>query len=396
MPNNTSLWGPGFAPSQTQQRQPQQQYGDDPKGHSYNAINQAQNRYNQQQGPLANQMAYNYGRGSEANYGDYTDIMGLYRGIASGGDGGDGGGSGGGGGSYSAFLVHPGTASYNDPFNSYAGYTDFSKTGGFSPEDIANMRARGVSPIRAAYANAEREVGRQRSLQGGYSPNAIASQVKMAREQGQSAADATQNVEAGLAQMRQQGRLAGLGGMSNIEGQRLGADVDLSKFNVGLDYQGQVFNAQQQAQAQASNNAAGAASAAQSTGDRLRALAGMTQLYGTNPGMSETFGNQAMGIVGQGGNFGNAMVGQGISAGRMPGQWEQTTGRIGDVGNMIGQYSNAIYPWLDRMGNRQPTSPQRPIGSFGGAGTGGVPVNIGRTGYQMPEQPRTSSTYYPQ
>src|SRR5262245_55671532 len=36
-------------------------------------------------------------------------------------------------------------------------YDNFSKTGGYSPEDIANFRARATSPIRAAYANAMRE-----------------------------------------------------------------------------------------------------------------------------------------------------------------------------------------------------------------------------------------------
>jgi len=216
--------------------------GDDPKGRSRTAIAEQTNRFNQQQGPMVNNMAMNYGRATEANYGDYTDVMNNYRDIASGGAGSyadiAGGGGGGGGGGYSAFTVSPGRAGYADPFKSYGGYEEFSKTGGFSEGDIANMRARGVAPVRAAYANAEREVGRQRSLQGGYAPNAIAAQVKMAREQGQGMADAMQGVEAGLAQQRQQGRLAGLGGMSNIEGQRLGADVDISKFNTGLDFQG--------------------------------------------------------------------------------------------------------------------------------------------------------------
>src|SRR6185295_3747842 len=133
--------------------------------------------------------------------------------------------------------------------------------GGYSPQDINNMRARSVAPIRAAYANAQNEIGRQRSLQGGYSPNAIAAQVKMAREQGQSGADALQNTEAGLAQMRNQGRLAGLGGMSGIEGQRLNADVDLGKFNTELDFRGQTYNADANSQAQARNIALGQSNA---------------------------------------------------------------------------------------------------------------------------------------
>lgn len=94
-----------------------------------------------------------------------------------------------------------------------SGYRQFAETGGFSPEDLANIRARSVSPIRAVYANALQNVNRQRALQGGYSPNYGALTARLAREQSMSQADAAINREAGLAEMVQKGRLAGLGGM---------------------------------------------------------------------------------------------------------------------------------------------------------------------------------------
>jgi hypothetical protein len=345
------------------------QQGDDPKGRSRTAITEQTNRFNQQQGPMVNNFAYQTGRANEANYGDYTDIMNNYRDIASGGAGsyGDiaGGGGGGGGGGMSAYTVSPGRAGYSDPFKSYGGYEEFSRTGGFSGDDIANMRARGVSPVRAAYANAEREVGRQRSLQGGYAPNAIAAQVKMAREQGQGMADAMQGVEAGLAQQRQQGRLAGLGGMSNIEGQRLSADVDVSKFNTGLDYQGQVYNADSAARAAAANMSAGESAAnraLQARGadmdDRFRALGGMTNLYGTTPGMSQMFGNQLLQGVGLGGQFGQGVMSNSINAERQPGQWEQTAGRANDVMDWINTGTGVMNAWNNR---RQPTQSGTPM-----------------------------------
>ena len=181
----------------------------DPRGRMQNQSDYQRQRYENQQGPMVQAFAQNYGQGAEQGMGDYTDIMNRYAGIAS------DPGMGGGGGGYGPSLIN-----YNDPFNSYGGYEEFSKTGGYSPTDIANMRARGVSPIRSAYANAERNIGQQRALQGGYSPNAIATQAKMAREQGQSAADATQNVEAGLADARNHGRLARIRWMSDIESQR--------------------------------------------------------------------------------------------------------------------------------------------------------------------------------
>ena len=68
--------------------------------------------------------------------------------------------SGGGGGSSTSFVGGAGAAG----FPSYGGYQDFAKTGGFSPEDIANMRARGAGGVRSAYAGAQREVGRQRAF----------------------------------------------------------------------------------------------------------------------------------------------------------------------------------------------------------------------------------------
>jgi hypothetical protein len=342
------------------------QSGGDPRGRVQNQGQYQQQRYENQQGPMADAFAYNYGRGSEANYGDYTDIMNRYRGLAGGSGGSGGGGGGGGGGGYSAFTVNPGRASYRDPFKSYGGYEEFSKTGGYSAADIANMRARGVGPIRSAYANAEREMQRGRSLQGGYSPNMAAAQVKMAREQGQSSADAVQNVEAGIAQARNQGRLAGLGGMSNIEGQRLGADVDLSKFNTQLDFQGQTYNADAQSRAQSANNASRAAAASQSTADQFRALQGMTSLYGTTPGMSNMFGTQLMGGVGQGGTFGLNMMGRDIESQGLPGAYDTNMGRINDIGDMAGRVANPVMDWYE----------QRRRNGGGGGGYNGGAGNI--------------------
>jgi hypothetical protein len=363
------------------------QSGGDPRGRAQNQNQYQQQRYENQQGPMANAFAYNYGRGSESDYGNYTDIMNQYRNIASGGGAGAGGGGGGGG--YSAFTVSPGKASYNDPFNSYKGYTEFSETGGYSPNDIANMRARGVSPIRSAYANAEREMGRGRALQGGYSPNMAASQVKMAREQGQSAADATQNVEAGLAEARNRGRLAGLSGMYGVENSRLGADVDLSKFNVGLDFEGQQYNADAQARAQAANIGSAESSAAASRAQQMQALNGMANLYGTTPGMSQLFGNQLLTAVGQGGQMGNTFTQNEIAAGRSPGAWDQTMNRIGGVMDLFSKGSTAAYPWLNDERQGQNQIPQGP-GYTSGLPQGPMPG----TQYPIPQVPRVPQYGY--
>lgn len=98
-----------------------------------------------------------------------------------------------------------------------SGYQNMADTGGFTPMGIAAMRARAISPIRAAYSNAQRNIERQRAM-GGTSAGAKTLMARMAREQGQAASDATTNTEAGLAQMIQQGKLAGLGGLTNLYG----------------------------------------------------------------------------------------------------------------------------------------------------------------------------------
>lgn len=345
-------------------------YAQGQMGNAYNRaggqIDYQRNRYEQQQNPIMASFAGNYARGAEQGMGDYTDIMNRYRQVynAAGTPEGGGGGGGGEGGGYG--MVSPEQINVSDPFNSYAGFQDFSQTGGYSPADVANMRARGVSPIRAAYANAQRGIGRQRSLQGGYSPGAQAAMVQMAREQGQSAADATQNVEAGLAQMRNQGRLAGLGGMSDIEKQRY-----------EMDYRQQVFNAQQRASAASQNASASGANAAASRaaveadrGDQMRALAGMSNLYGTTPGQAALFGNQVMGALNSSAQFGGGLIdsenqrASGISQGQIgliggrnqaatqPGGLERGIGLAGSI-------AGAAYPWIDRYSNR----PQQPTGT---------------------------------
>lgn len=98
-----------------------------------------------------------------------------------------------------------------------SGYQNFADTGGFSPTSLAAMRSRAVSPIRANYANAERNIGLART-RGGTSAGANTLMSRMAREQGQAGADATTNAEAGIGQLVQQGKLAGLNGMTNLYG----------------------------------------------------------------------------------------------------------------------------------------------------------------------------------
>lgn len=217
-----------------------------------------------------------YGSAVKQQAGDYDDIMGRYKNIADSSDASGGGFT----------PYNPTLATYNkspDTTAALANLRGLTETGGLSGDDQQNLRARGISPIRAMYATADRDMNRQRSLSGGYSPNYGAVTSRMARDQSSLISDATQNVNAGIAEMVQRGKLSAApqyAGAAQAESE-LG-----NRFNL--------TNADTQNEA-ARFNASGMFDAArQRRSDKLGATSGMANLYGTTPALVNTFGNQAM------------------------------------------------------------------------------------------------------
>lgn len=155
-------------------------------------------------------------------------------------------------------------------------------SGVYSGQDQADIRERGISPIRSVYANAQRNLGRSRSLAGGYSPNYAAVSAKMAREMSSQLSDATTRVNAQLAQdlagqkeRNQSEYLSTAAGEQNARNQfelnsaEMGNKFGLSKLNQEM----QDFYMPTQL--------------------KLSALGGMTGLYGTTPAFANMMGNQA-------------------------------------------------------------------------------------------------------
>src|SRR5713101_6860501 len=101
------------------------------------------------------------------------------------------------------------------------GYNQFAQTGGFSPQNIQDIRARAIAPTRAVYQNAQSNIDRQRAL-AGYSPNYTAATAHLTRGLADATSDANVNANASIAQLIQQGKLAGLGGATNLYGQAPG------------------------------------------------------------------------------------------------------------------------------------------------------------------------------
>ena len=179
----------------------------------YNQIRSGPSQLEQEFAPISQQMASNYTGATASDAQDYGNIMGGYQNFSN-----NLGGP-------TQFTNQTVSAerpaelgeSYGYLRETMPGYRDFAQTGGYSPTDIQELRARGVSPIRSAYSNTMMEMDRSRALGGaGGSPNYIAAASKAQREMPGQMADAMTGVNAELANSIRQGKLAGLSGMAGV------------------------------------------------------------------------------------------------------------------------------------------------------------------------------------
>ena len=159
----------------------------------------------------------------------------------------------------------------------YGKASEYANTGGISEEEKSDLRARSVSPIRAMYSNMKREMDRRAAISGGQSANYNASAAKMAREGSEQLAGMSTNANAAIAEMQQKGRLSALPTMT---GMAAGKNELMNQVAMS--------NANNRAQ-----NLSGYTTALNSQANRQnQALQGMNSLYGTTPGLVNTFGNQ--------------------------------------------------------------------------------------------------------
>jgi len=250
---------------------------------------------NNQLGRTAGEIGGYYSEGAGRNIADYDTIMQGYQNLGGGG-GADGGGS----------LFNEAAQGYRgltqgdkygwDPLfkgalsKSIGTFGEFADTGGFSDQDIQNIRARNIAPTRSVFSSAQRGLNQNRSL-GGFSPNYAAASAKLTRDLASTIGDMNVNTNAGIAEMVAQNRLAGAGGLSaaGIGGQ--GQDTAINGLNLQALLAG-LGGLMSVGSAKAGAGAAGRA-------NDLAALRGMTDLYGTSPALAHTFGNQLLGANGQ-------------------------------------------------------------------------------------------------
>jgi hypothetical protein len=330
------------------------------------------------------QFNQNFNQAGQANFGTYNDMMGRYNELYANPFGPGGGGPGGGGwedpygevnGLWSN-LAHNGGGYGWDGLargavsDAIGGYGDFAKTGGFSNQDIQDIRARSVAPSRAVYQLGENAIQRQRALNP-FSPNANAAISQMARNRAIDIGDINVNANAGIAQMRQQGKLAGLGGLSQTGLGVQGASTNIDQLNAQMKLAG--INGMEGV---AGARAAGAASNARANADsnealfraRMGALGGMNELYGTTPGLLNTTGSQLLGsqqnmMGGQqmSNAFGSDMINARMGNAQVPGNFQTALGNIGGAINLGSSLVNPIQAGMNLF---------RGSGGGGGYGSG--------------------------
>lgn len=235
--------------------------------------------------------------------GDYDEIMGNYRSLFG-----------------SASQNRPNPAQFS-PISartmgevtgaSYAPTADFTSlkgrlnenatTGGYSEQEISDLRARGISPIRAIYAAALRNLSRQKNISGGYSPNYGALQAKLARESSAAIGDQTIKANADIADRQASGRQAAISMLSPLVGNenQLNANIGLentrakqrvAEFNASELSNVDKINAQMAMEVERMNRE----NSNQTFNNQLNATQGMQSLYGTTPALTQTFGNQVL------------------------------------------------------------------------------------------------------
>lgn len=184
---------------------------------------------------------------------------------------------------------------------------ELSRTGGYSEENKADLRARGISPIRSVYANAQTDMRRNRALQGGYSPNFNAASTKMSRDMSDMISQKVTDVNAGIAQNVASNRLNAAPNYAQFAQGETRDINDINSQNVSNRFKTDTFNSGIEAQnvdnrfrADSYNNQSRTNALTSLSGlygqdnDRdLQALAGMRGMYGATPAQPALYGQQA-------------------------------------------------------------------------------------------------------
>lgn len=207
------------------------------------------------------------------------------------------------------------TFSETAPSADFSQLENIANTGGFNPGDVDTIRASAVAPIRSIYDSANRNLLRQKNIQGGYSPNYGAVQAKLARESSNLISGKMTDANAQIAEMVQRGKLAGATALAPLNAQDVARRQGVMNFNTGIANTTAESNADRQLRTAAQN-----ATVDNNDFDNiLKSIQGQQSVYGTTPALANTFGNQVMSAAGTVNNFApvqrGAMSSSGVGVG---------------------------------------------------------------------------------
>jgi len=180
--------------------------------------------------------------------------------------------------------INPSLTKYtpgSDVTSSLSNLSSLSQSGGYSPGDEANIRARSISPIRSIYSSAQQGLERSKALQGGYSPNYTATSAKMAREMSEQIGQRVTDVEASIAENRAKNKLSIAPSFASAAAESDRARMAIEKSNADTINQIAQINAQ-----------LGLSTGKLNNDNIFQTIEGMKGLYGTTPALVNTFGNQ--------------------------------------------------------------------------------------------------------
>lgn len=193
-------------------------------------------------------------------------------------------------------------------------YDEFSKTGGYSDADKANIRSRVASMTPAFFAGLKRNLEQANKVQGGFNPGYTSQMSKLSRDAGRGAQEAVRDAEIGLQEQINEGRKWGTEGMSASE------RAIVANMLAGLE---------------------GASSAEMSLADMIRSgqMFGASGLEGlrTSPGADLAYSNQMLDALGLENN--QIMQVLGLMADRNPNlsNWDKYGSQIlGGIGSVAG------------------------------------------------------------
>ena len=228
-------------------------------------------------------------------------------------------------------------------------YEDLVKTGGYSPTDIAGIRARSTAPMSSYYSNLRDTTGRLARVSGGATPNTAAALARMSRQSGQDIGNLAANTELDIADRVRAGKLTGAQGLTSTE-QAITNNMmsGLGSSAAGNQALAESIRSGQQwgttglegiADKSAAANASASAAAANEERYRnsliMAGLGGMMDLRGQNLGSESQYLNNLYGgqqILNQAGQAG---VNQRIQNNPSKNPWDVVTGLAGGAAGVM-------------------------------------------------------------